>query len=358
MEITFKPYTQDQRQIWEEINKSSISTFLASTDWIEFQKSIGREVDRYFIYVDSVAVGNLYIEIYRRKIAKFAYSPYGPVLLDENPNLQFPLPNIETVITSLKDFQKKYIKQKKLNLFRFDPLIDKENLKTFLQLGYSQSLAPTQAKFVWEIDLSQDEEQLRSGMSKSTRYNINKTSREGLEFIKVSTPEHVKAFSDLMNETTGRKKFSNYDYNYFQKQFDRLNPIGMCDIYLIKLQDKYLAGALINYYNDTAYYTHGCSTSDKELSKIRAPYFLQWNVMQESKARGFKKYNMWGIVPDELLNDMAPAGAIAMKGVSEFKKSFGGYEIDYVGGLEIGIDFIKYNFHRFVDWWMYRKDRY
>ena len=52
----------------------------SSIPWIEFQKSLGKEIDQYLIYVEDQVVGNLYIEISRRKLAKYAYAPYGPVI--------------------------------------------------------------------------------------------------------------------------------------------------------------------------------------------------------------------------------------------------------------------------------------
>jgi len=84
--------------------------------------------------------------------------------------------------------------------------------------------------------------------------------------------------------------------------------------------------------------------------KIRAPYFLQWNIILEAKANGFAKYNMWGIVPE------GSQSLKALQGVSDFKKSFGGYEINYVGAIETFV-YPKYYIQRVADWLAYRKDR-
>ena len=169
--------------------------------------------------------------------------------------------------------------------------------------------------------------------------------------VRVESDEQVKEFSKLMKETTNRKNFSNFDYRYFKEELHLLGKDEMCEIYLVKYKDNYLAGCLINYYKDTAYYTHGCSTSDSNLSKLRAPYFLQWEMIKKSKERGYKKYNMWGVYP----SSMTKKGPLS--GVSEFKRSLGGYEINLIGGLDYGKS-IRYKLQRIVDWYIYRNERY
>jgi peptidoglycan pentaglycine glycine transferase (the first glycine) len=352
MKLTFRKYTENDRDIWEEFNLSSTSTFLTSIYWIEFQKLLGKEIQMYLIISENNSIkGLIYIEISRRKIANFGYTPYGPVLSSE----------IDLIKTyeEIKIFMKKFIEEKKLTLFRFDPLLSKNHLQNLHQIGFKTSLAPAQARDVWEIDITLSEMELRSAMSKSTRYNINKTLKSGIEIIQAETLEDVKAFSDLMNETTNRKSFGNFDYEYFKKQFETLNPKGVTRIFLAKYQGKFLAGALINFYKETSYYTHGCSTSDSELQKLRAPYLLQWEIIKFAKAEGYKKYNMWGILPEQNLQlKTQNLKHSSMVGVSDFKKSFGGYEVNYVGPLEVYINPIKYNIHRLLDYFIYKKDRY
>ncbi len=357
MLLKFEKYSEDKKQIWEKINlEAENSSFLSSINWIDFQKSLGKEIDQYFIILEvgdrEYEIGILYIEIYRRKFIKYAYVPYGPVIVGDPMNEQ----EFADFFTQLKNFMQDYIFQNFLTLFRFDPLLPKKYSENLKNLGFKTSLAPAQAKDVWELDLDQNEDELRSKMSDSTRYNINRSSRSELELVKATTIEEVKAFSDLMNETTQRKGFGNYDFEYFKKQFDALNPKGMTDIFLARYRAKYISGALINYYNETAYYTHGASTSDRTMSKLRSPYFLQWEIMKYAKEKGFRKYNMWGILPKSLPENKKAKNP--MNGVSEFKRSFGGKEINYVGPMEIYNDNLRYLLHRAIDFWSYRKDRY
>jgi len=58
---------------------------------------------------------------------------------------------------------------------------------------------------------------------------------------------------------------------------------------------------------------------------------------------------MWGVVPDGV---EAP-----LKGVSDFKKRFGGRIIENIGGFEVTSNFLNGTINRFYDTWVYRNDR-
>lgn len=351
MDISLTPYnSKDHAETWMEIQNNAQSTFLTSLDWIRFQKEQGKDLRKYIIKNRSDTIGLLFFEVSKRKIVSYLYAPYNPVVdwqkLGGKNNK-----NIKILFTYLYFELHKLQKKFQVQTFRLDPLLSGDSKELVKNIGYKKSLAPAQAIDMWEIDLTLSEEKIRSGMSKSTRYNINKGMRSDLEFIRVDSLEDVKKFGKLMDETTQRKGFSNFSTDYFVSQFSSLHAKGKCDLFVAKLQEEVLAGIWLNYHKDTAYYTHGASTSNKSYSKLRAPYPLQWFVMQSCKKNGYKKYNMWGILPERVDKH-------AQTGVSNFKKSFGGYEINLVGPHEIGSLYPKYQLQRIIEWWLFRKDRY
>jgi lipid II:glycine glycyltransferase (peptidoglycan interpeptide bridge formation enzyme) len=297
----------------------------------------------------------MYLEISRRRISKYAYLPNNPVLNINKyrPDLVFDATDIYTeFLKDLKKFGKKYVREKSLNLFKIDPLFEKMYEANLKKAGWKKSLSPGQAKDTWlknfslvdgKIDLMKEK--------KDTRYYIKRAQKAGIIIEKVDSIEKVKLFSDLMNETTSRKGFVNYSHSYFESQWKKLNPEGMTQIWLAKYRDKYIAGALINYFNHTMNYAHGASTSDPELSKLSAPYLLQWKIIEDGVENGFEKYNFWGVLPDNLKDH-------PWKGLSDFKKKFVGEMISYVGTYEVYSNPIKYYINRLADWWAFRKDRY
>jgi lipid II:glycine glycyltransferase (peptidoglycan interpeptide bridge formation enzyme) len=343
--LKLRPLEQGEESLWEKTNKlSPMGTFLTSIYWLNFATEFkGKGIDAYLIVNDqNVAVGVLPLEIHNRRFSKIASATYSPVLISEDL--------IPEAMVAINSYFSSYLKENDLFALRVHPYLKKSSPVAEKLKQYSVSLAPSQARILWEINLENPVEALRHAMSSSTRNNINKGERGNLSFVKVTDEAGVKEFADLMAETTQRKGFVNYDLKYFLAQFNTLNSVGMTEIYLVKKEGVALAGALVNVYKDTAYYTHGASTSDRELAKIRAPYFLQWSLMNEYKNRGFKKYNMWGV---------SPRGSKAgISGVSDFKRSFGGEEIELIYPIDIYRDPLAKIRQRMYDRYIYRNDRF
>jgi len=346
LNLSFIKFNDSLADIWESINNSANSSFLTSLDWINFQKTLGKEVQLFLIKNNDEFVGNFYVEIFRRKIAKYAYSPYGPVIdfSKFNPN------KFKDLFSQIKTWQINFAKDNNLNCFRMDPLVTADRLNDLLDLGFEKSMAPTQAKYVWQIDITKEEEQLLAEMKKVARYNIRNSAKAGILVVKAQTVEDVKEFFNILNSTTKRHDFASFSESYFLKQFEALNN-SIFNLYLAKLDNQFVSAALVNNYNQTGYYSHGGSLNNKELQKYGASYLLHWEVIKDLKQRGFKTYNMWGIVPEEKqVNN-------GMQGVSDFKKRFGGMEIDYVGGLDVKVN-AMYTLQRLSEQYIYRNDRY
>lgn len=329
---------------WEELNKKFNGSFLSSLSWINFQKSLNKDTDQYLISLDGTIVGIIYIEIFKRKLAKFAYAPYGPVL-----DLSIINPIKDKFFKDLKDWQVKYAKSKGLNCFRMDPLLSTDYFH-FQGIGYSKSLAPTQAKYSWQIDLTKSLDQLSIDLKKVARYNIKSSIKAGITVENVNSIEGIKEFYKIISATTTRQNFSTYQIDYFINQYTQLKNSGL-KLYLAKYNNQYISGALINTYNNIGYYSHGGSINNKEIQKFGASYLLHWKIIEDLKNNGYKIYNMWGVVPENVKTNST------MNGVSDFKKRFGGAQINYVGGLDIKSN-LKYYLQRAVEYFVYKKDRY
>lgn len=346
LNLSFIKFDDSLTDVWESINHSANSSFLTSINWINFQKSLGKQVEMYLIKNNDEFVGNIYIEIFKRKIAKYAYSPYGPVIDYKkfNPN------KFKDLFSQIKSWQYSFAKEKSLNCFRMDPLISADKLDVLQNLGYVKSMAPTQAKYVWEIDITKDEEVLLAEMKKVARYNIRNSAKAGIQVVRAKSTHEVKHFFNILSTTTKRHEFTSFNEDYFLKQFELLKD-SMFNLYLAKIGNQFISAALINTYDQTGYYSHGGSLNSKELQKYGASYLLHWEIIKDLKQRGFKTYNMWGIVPESMeVNN-------GMQGVSDFKKRFGGKEVNYVGGLDVKVNKL-YTLQRLSEKFIYKKDRY
>ena len=87
---------------------------------------------------------------------------------------------------------------------------------------------------------------------------------------------------------------------------------------------------MIIFHSKRGFYHQGASLP----SKAPVSYLLQWEAIKEAKRRGCERYNFWGIVPDTKENANHP-----WKGLSLFKKGFGGYEKDYLKTKDYPLSF-------------------
>lgn len=362
MNITLTPFDSvDQNtKLWEEILESADNaSFMTTLPWATFKKELGVERELFFLHTEilgeKIPVGVMYIELHKRRISKYAYAPYGPLLTTRFINKHFEVTDkkafVLDVYSDLISQVKSYAKANGCNVFRMDPLLDESYREELLNIGFKRSLAPTQAFDTWEMSLEPFEthEALLMAFKKDTRYYVNRASNLGVKIERATTKDHITKLGELMQELTYRKGFATQTTEYFFKQWELLQPKGMTEVFLAKYKNKFIAGALINFYRNRAYYSFGASTSDPELQKLSAPYLLQYEIMKHCMNKGYGLYNFWGVVPKGI-NHYG-------QGFSKFKRKFPGKLVSYVGPLEAGsgLDFVK---QRIVDRIQYRKERY
>lgn len=350
MNIKILPFDKNtQSDIWNDIQlRSSNKSFLTASDRIEFQEKQGKETQQFIIFHDekdnrpfwNSPIGILYIEIYRRKIAKYAYCPHGPVFLSEYIQS-------EEVWTELAKFGKEFIKKEKLNYFRIDPILEEPNRYMLNKAGWSSSITLGQARHQWFMDISENEENLLKIQKKDTRYYINRAKKKGV-IVKIAEDEKtVEDFIELMHQTKERQNFSNFEDDYYRAQWKDLKTKGLTEIFVAYFENKPVAGALMNYFDNTSYYSHAGSTSDPELAKLAAPYFLHWEMIRYAKSRGMTVYDFWGIVPKGLKHDW--------RGLSDFKMKFDGQQRSLVGVHEVYNLNVMTLVQKLYDWWSYHK---
>ncbi|MCA9387302.1 peptidoglycan bridge formation glycyltransferase FemA/FemB family protein [Candidatus Dojkabacteria bacterium] len=327
--------------IWEDIQKRSTNrSFLTAKPRIEFQQKNGKETKQFLIKDKEETIGTLYVEIFRRKIAKYAYAPHGPVLLNNYTTS-------EEVYRSLVKFGKSFINEQKLNYFRIDPILEESYQPLLKKTGWSKSNILGQARHQWIMDISASEDDILKSLKKDTRYYINRGQKKGINVIRATDQSTVNDFIELMHQTKERQNFSNFDDSYYKNQWNELNSKGMCEIFVSYFENKPLAGALMNYYDKTSYYSHAGSTSDQELAKLAAPYFLHWEMIKYAKSIGCNTYDFWGVIPKGIEHDW--------RGLSDFKMKFEGTLRSLVGVHEVSSGSVMALIQKAYDWKSYHK---
>ncbi len=130
---------------------------------------------------------------------------------------------------------------------------------------------------------------------------------------KTTGKTYVEAFFDLLDETTKRDGFAHNSLSYYQHFIETLELYSAGGLLVAEKDGILHAAGIFAYWNDTAIYYYGASSSDTMIRRDMATYLLQWEAIREGMKRGCKTYDFLGISAD---------GTGKLAGVTEFKLRF------------------------------------
>ena len=170
-------------------------------------------------------------------------------------------------------------------------------------------------KFITEftavIDLDKSYDDILAAMKPKWRYNIKLAEKKGVEtHIVNKTPANIKAFYDLMTETTTRDSFSWNSYEYYCKF---LNTVQESKLLLSYVDQTVVAAWIFLFDREVSIYYYGASTSKKKYRNLMAPYQLQWEAIKIAKESGWKYYDFLWVAKPDAIND-------PLEGVTSFKR--------------------------------------
>lgn len=281
-----------------------MESFLQSSDWTDFQKSLGREVWQ----IDG-------IDVIKRNL------PFGKSYLYS--------PRCRGDFLS-KDFLKKVrniAKKENAIFFKIEPSYvesdsTSESKPSLEKFGFvkGQDIQPRKTLI---LDITKSEKELLAQMHHKTRYNIRLAERKNIKIKK--SKEKFEDFWKLLQQTTKRDGFQPHPGEYYKKMLE----IPGVELFATT---KVIAANIVVFYKKTAIYLHGAS--DYKYRNLMAPYLLQWHQILEAKKQGCTEYDFWGI--DEK----------KWPGVTRFKKGFNGREVEYPGAYDLVFQPIWYKIYK------------
>jgi lipid II:glycine glycyltransferase (peptidoglycan interpeptide bridge formation enzyme) len=308
-----------KKEVWESLVLSmGPQTFLQSWNWGEVNRESGSKIFRLGFKKDGRLVGVALLIKEEAKRGPHFIIPGGPLINWKDGGL------VTFFIKTIKSLGKK----EGVWFVRVRPELPDNfgNQRLFRKLGFISAPMHLHAENTWVLDVSKSEDEIMSGMRKSTRYLVRKGEKEGLILEISKDVEYSKILYGLQKETTQRHKFVGFPEKLFKTEIKIFGEDDSCRVFVCKIGKKVLAAAIIIFYGETAYYHFSGSVSG--FSKIPSSYFLQWKIIKETKKRGLKYYNFWGIAPND-----NPRHRFA--GVTLFKTGFGGRRVDWLHARDL-----------------------
>ena len=329
-----------QQQAWDRIvEKAKPLSFLQHFAWGEVQKELGYKVLRLAIVKENNPLAIAQTILISAKRGRFIFVPHGPLFLKET----LSQPQRLKILKFLKNYLVKFGKENGYSFIRFAPLLEDrvEERKIFKNLGFREAPIYMHAETFWIKALDKDEDSLLKEMRKTTRNLIRKALRtKELKIEKRTDPKALDDFWKIYIHTAKTQKFTPFSKKFIKIEFGKFQPNSL--FLFAKYKGEILAAALILFTKQAGYYHQGASIH----SKIPATYLLQWKAMLETKKRGCKYYNFWGIYRER----RAP---VSWKGLSFFKQGFGGFSLNLLPTQDYILSpkyYLTWAYEKFLGW--------
>jgi lipid II:glycine glycyltransferase (peptidoglycan interpeptide bridge formation enzyme) len=183
-----------------------------------------------------------------------------------------------------------------------------------------------------------DDESLLAQMHQKQRYNIRLARRRGVS-IREAPPddEHVSVFYSLLEDTSVRNEFGIHDLGYYREFLRTFGDDAV--LMFADVEGRPAAGLIAAFCGEEAIYMYGAS-STKDRAHA-AGFLIQFEAMRWARARGCRRYDLWGIPavdPDSTKIDngdrIAGTSGDDWRGLYEYKTRFGGEIVEYPSTVE------------------------
>ena len=296
--------------------------FLQSDDWADFQRELGHNV------VTESGKGWQYSAIVERGYGRVGgmftrlYCPYGPFYTDTKSR--------QAAFASLD----KLAKDNKLDYIRVEPIAANGDLYDGYG-GYNKCARTSQPDLTLIIDLTKPFDDLLQDMTKTNRYLWHKVDRANLSFKIYYDISKLDDFLAMMHQTSQRTKAKFHNDLYYKKLFKVLGPKKSAGVAYVYHGGKPLSGVLFidDLAAKTRYYMYAASFDEARKFSANSP--LVTYLLKQAKDAGIERFDFFGLAPADQPNHR-------WAGFSQFKRSFGGQELQFSGTWEKPVRKLRY----------------
>lgn len=182
---------------------------------------------------------------------------------------------------------------------------------------------PSSIYFGHTLNIAGSEEDIFRKLRDSTKRNIKKATKEGVEVAFSDSMDSLHEFCRLNCITRKDHGLPPQPAVFFKKIHEHILSTGHGTVALAKHQGKYIAGAVYFHFGDQAFYKYGAS--DKAFQNIRANNLIMWEAIRWYRAKGHAGFQFGRTEPQ---ND----------GLRQFKAGW--------GAREYPIHYYKYDLRR------------
>jgi len=306
----------DNQKIWNDFvteHGPRSGAFLHSWEWGEYLLSMGDHVRRLGLHQkDKLEAVACLIENQLPAGKKNLYCPRGPIAS--------ALWYVGDLVQSLEQ----YTQDQGAMFIRFDCPVEGSGKLSGSRFVKTVTIQPKQTL---QLDLSKDAERLLAEMHHKTRYNIRLAAKKEIKIEVLGADQFDQAWP-VFEQTAERDKFRLHDQDHYKQMIKSLG--SMMRLVVAKHENEIIAAVIMIDFAGVRTYLHGASSNKHR--NLMAPYAIHWHEIQDAIKQGYEYYDFWGV------SDTNPA----WKGITRFKRGFGGTEIEYPGTFDYVINKPQY----------------
>lgn len=286
--------------------------FLHSWQWGEFQRSLGRVVERVYRQDEKGIVMAQAIKMPLPLGQHYWYIPKGPVgsaSIDHQ---------IEVLHEELADAM----------FLRLEPMED----AGLLRVGDVQPSTTT------ILDLTKGKDQIFEDLKPKTRYNIRLAERKGV-VPKIVSMKRFDDFVRLLEQTTTRDRFSAHPEAYYRAMLEVMKHDGAKAYLAVGFyEERVICANIMIDFAGVRTYLHGASSNLHR--NVMAPYLLHWYLIEDAIRQGVHTFDFWGIAPEGASEKHPWAG------ITRYKMGFNGQMITHPGTFDLQMKHMWYGAYR------------
>lgn len=306
-------------------------SLLQTKAWEKLQNDLGEET----FFVQEKDFQFLAI-VKKTKFGTYLYLPYGPVLKDAK--------SAKKALKSLEELAN----EKSAIFIRIEPQ-DPQSARELFKGPKIKKSADLNPAHTWRLDLKTEKDVMIKNFTQGTRTCYNQTPKKGLTISTSKNPEDLKHLVRMQSKLAKDKGINAFSFEYLKTELEQdfatlylvhynpKNDQSLTDESAKKDADIIIAASLFFDDKDTRYYMQ--SASDYEYRRLPATVGLLTTAIFDAKEKGLKFFDFWGIAPDGAGKDHP------WSGFTKFKKSFGGFPVEYCGTYDLVLNKSKYRLY-------------
>lgn len=255
------------------------------------------------------------------------YAPYGPTA--SSPSA------LKQAIEALKDCAE----AQNADFIRIEPQAPQAK-KILKQLKARRAHRDIQQKNTLVKDLTQSDDELFAEMMSTNRRLYRRAAETGFTFESTQDPRKISLFLDMIHQVAARTGIQPHSDRYFTTMAESLLPAGAATFHIASHNGKPVATAFTFENERTRYYAHAAAAESAR--KLQPSVYLVGHLIFDAKRLGKSAFDYNGVAPPHAPKSHPWAG------FSQFKRSFGGNEVEYVGTWEIPIKKARYQAYRLL----------